>query len=35
MLHDDFGILDWNIYFRKGCSYSNKANKMINDIFDK
>ena len=26
---DDFGFLDWNIYFRKGCNYSNKVNEMM------
>ena len=26
---DDFGFLDWNIYFHKGCNYSNEANEMV------
>ena len=26
----DFGFLDWNIYFHKGCKYSNEANE--NDV---
>ena len=26
---DDFGFLDWNIYFHKGCNYSNEANEMM------
>ena len=26
---DDFGFLDWNIYFQKGCYYSNEANEMM------
>ena len=25
---NDFGFLDWNIYFHKGCNYSNDANEM-------
>ena len=27
--HDDFGFLDWNIYFHKGCNYLNYANEMM------
>ena len=26
---DDFGFLGWNIYFYKGCNYSNEANEMM------
>ena len=26
---DDFGFLDWNIYFHKGCDYSNEASEMM------
>ena len=28
-LRDDFGFLDWHIYFHKGCNYSNEANEMM------
>ena len=27
--HNNFGFLDWNIYFHKGCNYSNEANEMM------
>ena len=34
--HDEFGFLDWNIDFHKGCNYSNETNEMMcNYIFDK
>ena len=26
---NDFGFLDWNIYFHKGCNYSNEVNEMM------
>ena len=26
---DEFGFLDWNIYFHKGCNYSNETNEMM------
>ena len=26
---DEFGFLDWNIYFYKGCNYSNETNEMM------
>ena len=26
---DYFGFLDWNIYFHKGCNYSNEAYEMM------
>ena len=26
---NDFGFLDWNIYFQKGCNYSNEASEMM------
>ena len=33
MPRDDFGFLDWNIYFHKGCNYSNEANEMMYQYF--
>ena len=27
--HDEFGFLDWNIYFHKGCNYSNETSEMM------
>ena len=26
---DEFGFMDWNIYFRKGCNYSNDTIEMM------
>ena len=26
---NDFGFLDWNTYFHKGCNYSNEANEIM------
>ena len=26
---DEFGFLDWNIYFDKGCNYSKETNEMM------
>ena len=26
---DEFGFLDWNIYFHKGCNYLNETNEMM------
>ena len=29
MPRDDFGFLDWNIYFQKWYNYLNEANEMM------